>query len=67
MDHLGNWEWNIVTNKMYGSDEAYHISGVSPKGREITYNAFLNYVHPDDQEHVNKATKELLEGKIIRS
>ena len=25
--HIGNWDWNIVTNKLYWSDEVYRIFG----------------------------------------
>ena len=65
MAHLGNWEWNIITDELYGSGEAYRIFGINPKERKITYNLFLNYVHPDDREYVDKATKEMLEGKKL--
>jgi len=29
--HLGNWDWNIVTNGLYWSDEIYRIFGRSLK------------------------------------
>ena len=65
MAHLGNWEWNIITDEFYGSDEAYRIFGINPKEGKITYNSFLNYVHPDDRKYVDKAIKEILDGKKL--
>jgi PAS domain S-box-containing protein len=60
--HIGNWDWDIVNNKLYWSDEIYRIFGLVPKELEATYEAFLNSVYPDDrmfvQDNVNKAIYE---------
>ncbi|MDY9927715.1 PAS domain S-box protein [Methanosarcina sp.] len=63
MAHLGNWDWNIVTNGLYWSDEIYRIFGRTPQEFDATYNAFLSYIHPDDRECVDNAVKEALNGK----
>ena len=60
--HLGNWDWNIVTNGLYWSDEIYRIFGRSPQEFGATYDAFLSYIHPDDRDYVNNAVKEALNG-----
>jgi PAS domain S-box-containing protein len=64
--HLGNWDWNTVTNELYWSDEVYRIFGCSPQEFGATYDAFLSYVHPDDLEYVNNAVIEALNGKSYR-
>jgi len=61
--HLGNWEWDIQTNKLYWSDEIYRIFGLTPQQFGATYDAFLSYVHPEDRDFVKKAVKEALYGK----
>ena len=66
MAHIGNWDWNIVTNGLYWSDEIYRIFGRSPQEFGATYDAFLNYVHPEDREYVNNAVIEALNGKSFR-
>ncbi len=63
MAHLGNWDWNIVTNGLYWSDEIYRIFGCNPQEFGATYDAFLSYIHPDDREYVNNAVIEALDGK----
>lgn len=63
MAHLGNWEWNIITNELYWSDEIYRIFERSPQEFEATYDAFLEYIHPEDRDYVIKAVKEALNGK----
>ncbi|MEW6571846.1 MAG: PAS domain-containing protein [Nitrospirota bacterium] len=61
--HIGNWEWHIGSNELYWSDEIYRIFGLSPQGFGATYEAFLNSVHPDDRELVERAVNEALYGK----
>ena len=63
MAYLGSWNWDIITNGFYLSDEIYRILGRTPQEFGATYNAFLNCVHPDDREYVNKAIIEALNGK----
>jgi len=61
--HLGNWNWNVVPDKLYWSDEIYRIFGCTPQEFVATYDTFLSYVHPDDRENVENAVKEALNGK----
>src|SRR3989339_1865072 len=61
--HLGNWEWDIVGNELYWSDEIYRIFGLLPQEFGATYEAFLNCVHPGDREFVKKSVNEALNDK----
>jgi len=62
--HLGNWDRDLVTNKLYWSDEMYRIFGLRPQEFEVTYDIFLNhYAHPDDRKYVNDAVKGAFNGK----
>jgi len=60
--HLGNWEWDIQTDKLYWSDEIYRIFGLTPQQVNVTYKEFLNYIHPEDREFVKKSVNEALYG-----
>lgn len=64
--HLGNWEWDIIKNTVSGSDEFYRIFGLSPQiEKEFvgTYESFLNFVHPDDKEFVERTLHDTLSKK----
>ncbi len=60
--HLGHWDWNIVTNELFWSDEIYRIFGVQAQEFPATYPAFLNAVHPEDREFVIQAVNRALFG-----
>ena len=62
--HVGNWDWNLVTDEMYWSDEMYRIFGVDSQKFSTNYGNFLICVSPDDRDYVDSATKEALKGKI---
>jgi PAS domain S-box-containing protein len=65
--HLGFWDFNIIENKLYWSDEIYQIFGLGINEFEATYEAFLNSVHPDDREHVEKSVNAAMENDTIYS
>jgi PAS domain S-box-containing protein len=58
--HLGNWEWNIVANKLSWSGEVYRIFGFDPNQFGSTYEDFLDVVHPDDRKAVEHAINKTL-------
>jgi len=60
---IGNWEWDVVNDELWWSDEIYRLFGVDRQHFKATFDAFLERVYPDDLEHVNKAVQRALEGK----
>lgn len=58
--HLGNWEWDIVKNELHWSDEVYRIFGFAPHSFCPTFEMFLNAVHNDDREFVEKFFHDIL-------
>lgn len=62
--HLGSWELDLVNNVLTWSDEVYRIFGLKPQEFGATYEAFLEYVHPDDRAAVDDAyTSSIREGR----
>ncbi|MBD3315377.1 MAG: PAS domain S-box protein, partial [Chitinivibrionales bacterium] len=60
--HFGSWRLNMRENKLSWSDENYRIFGIS-HGTSMTYEAFLQRVHPDDRGYVDTEWKAALAGK----
>lgn len=50
----GSWEWDVINNKIYWTDEVYRIFGQGPQKFDATYEAYINAIHPDDREHVQE-------------
>jgi PAS domain S-box-containing protein len=60
--NLGNYDYDLVSNKLYWSDELYCIFGLQPQ-EGMTFNKFLTFIHPDDKDYVNNAVIEAMNGK----
>lgn len=57
---IGSWNLDLTNNHLIWSDEIYNIFEIDPKGFEPSYEGFLNAIHPDDVEIVNKAFTDSL-------
>jgi PAS domain S-box-containing protein len=51
---VGNWDWNIAEDTVKWSDELFRLSGLEPQSREVTYESYLETVHPDDRDFVRE-------------
>jgi PAS domain S-box-containing protein len=60
--HVGSWEWHVATNRVTWSDELYRIYGVAPQS-ELSYESFLERVHPEDRELVRTTVRRALEDR----
>ncbi len=58
--HVGNWDWDIIRNRLWWSEEIYRIFGLQPQQFGATNEAFLACVHPDDREQVKAAVNGAL-------
>lgn len=63
MAHVGNWKWDIAADKAYWSDELYCIFKRNFQEPAPPYKEFLNYIHPDDRDLVENATKKAMNGE----
>jgi len=59
---IGSWRLDVNRNVLTWSDENYHIFGVT-KGTPLTYETFLEIVHPEDREYVEKMWEASLRGE----
>ncbi|EGW20703.1 PAS domain S-box protein [Methylobacter tundripaludum] len=59
--HIGNWRMDIRNNILEWSDENFRIFG-TPKGTPLTYQSFLDIVHPADRQLVDTTWQQALTG-----
>ena len=57
---IGTWDLDIKKNELIWTDENYRVFGV-PLGTELTYETFLNCVHPDDRQYIDEKWKAALD------
>ncbi|MGE5657701.1 MAG: PAS domain S-box protein [Actinomycetota bacterium] len=48
--HLGNWSFDVMTQRISWSDEACRIHGFDPAGPTPSYKQLLEKIHPQDLE-----------------
>jgi signal transduction histidine kinase/PAS domain-containing protein len=60
---MGIWDWNIATDEIVYSDSLKLVLNRQSNRTHLTYQEFINCVHPDDQELVaRKVTRAIKEG-----
>ena len=55
---MGSWEWDVSTDRVTWSDELRRIFGGTSD--ELSYEAFLELVHPEDRLRVDGARRQAL-------
>jgi PAS domain S-box-containing protein len=58
---LGLWEWQLLQNELWISEQAYEIFGW-PAGITPSYELFLSSVHPDDREQSRSIVARAMQG-----
>ncbi len=61
---LGHWEWDIISGTLYWSKGMYRVFDLDDT-QPISYDLFLNCVHPDDREQVNRLVTTALETRVF--
>ena len=60
--HIGSWEWDIERNRVTWSDELYRIYGLEPQESEVTFESYLERIHPDDRDLVRENVEQAYAG-----
>jgi PAS domain S-box-containing protein len=59
---LGTWFWDLRTGAMVGTDLARAVFGIPP-GTPMSYERFLEALHPDDRDRVDEAVRRAVREK----
>lgn len=63
LGRIGFWAYNLQEDRVILSDEIYNILGSNPEKFDKIIENYNSYIHPDDVKKVEKAFREVLEGK----
>ncbi|HPF50142.1 MAG TPA: PAS domain S-box protein [Draconibacterium sp.] len=57
---FGHWSFDLKRNLLEWSDEVYRIFEIDPTKFKLSYETFLNAIHPGDREMVDQVYKKSL-------
>ena len=57
---IGSWAWEVAPNTVDWSDELYRLYDLAPQSVAVTFESFLDRVHPDDRERVRATVERAL-------
>jgi len=60
---LGRWELDLVNDQLHWSSGIFALFEVDPSRFGASYQAFLDAIHPDDRDAVNRAYRASLEDR----
>ncbi|MBD2509320.1 PAS domain-containing protein [Nostoc muscorum FACHB-395] len=60
---LGMWFWNITTNELVWTEKCKELFGLAPEV-EMSYELFLNCIHPEDRQRLNEAIARCFHEKV---
>jgi PAS domain S-box-containing protein len=63
---LGHWQWDILANRVSGSEEMYRIFG-KPPDFVPSYDGFLGELSPRERERMEAAIQDSVERKVGHS
>jgi PAS domain S-box-containing protein len=58
---IGYWYWDIPNDDLFWSPVCARLHGID-EGERLTYDRYLETLHPDDRELVDRAVRSTLEG-----
>lgn len=59
---FGLWDWDIRSGKLKWTETIFPLFGRKETDSDLTYDDFLNYIHPDDRSDVQQAVENTLKS-----
>jgi len=60
---IGSYNWNLDTNLLEYSENAYRIFGFEPGKFKPSFEKFMSFIHPADKRRVEQYNKEIFEER----
>ena len=65
LNNLGNWTWEIKTDKLEWSDELYRIYGLEPQSETVNFERFVSFIHPADREERLRMLEQQMKDHLL--
>ncbi len=63
LSHTGCWAMNTRTGELFWSQEEWRIFGLDPEATQLSYQVFLDLVHPEDRAALEKESLQAVRNK----
>lgn len=63
--HLGNWEWDLLHNEVFWSDEVFRILGLEKIHTEVSMQVYENVIHRSDKDLVRDNLSHARNGQSL--
>ena len=63
---VGSWRLDHSTGELSWSREIFRILGIAPISGSLSYEFFLDCVHPDDREKTMRSAMAKIEAGFVR-
>ena len=60
---IGSWEWDLISNDVWWSDELYNIFELNPDTFTPTVESNRKYIHPEDNEPYHKEVTRVIQTR----
>ena len=58
VSQVGSWEWDLIEDRFWWSEEFYRVLGLDPYGVAPSFDAFIDAIHPDDRRAIGIQLRE---------
>ena len=63
LSQTGCWAMNSKTGEIFWSQEEFRIFGLDPEVTQLSYQMFLDFVHPEDRHAFEKTSRQAVRNK----
>ncbi|MGM3307815.1 PAS domain S-box protein [Anabaena sp. WFMT] len=62
--NTGTWDWNLKTNQVFWSENLFSLFGLTPDTFDVSYENFVNIVHPEDRERLHQSVLRAVDQQV---
>ncbi|WP_179377213.1 PAS domain S-box protein [Winogradskyella wichelsiae] len=62
---MGNWQWDLSTDKIESSDNLYNIFNLDSNTDDLNFETYYDLVHPEDKDLVNNYVNKIIENQTF--
>ncbi|HEY7221659.1 MAG TPA: sigma 54-interacting transcriptional regulator [Candidatus Binatia bacterium] len=63
LSRTGSWAWDVSSGDLYWSQEYFRIFGLDPEKAKMSYEMFLEIVHPEDRSALKQRFEQAVREK----